>query len=97
MKKYISYGSLSKEEKKEAIKKFNKSKKGNELNPIYSRLLLEGAVSLLCAIAFVVYAIITNSAWWYYLIGGILFVFGIVLLVAQVSLKRKVVERMLNQ
>ena len=97
MKKYITYNSLNKEEKKDAIKKFNRTKKGAEVNKIYLRLIIEGIASILIGLGLIVYAIVKKESWIYYLFGGLLIVFGIFFLISEVKLKRKVIEDMLNK
>ena len=66
------------------------------INTIYFRLLIEGVVSVLVGVGLSVYAFATGASFWYYLIGIILIVFSVILFVAEFTLKRKVVERMLN-
>jgi len=65
MKKYIKYSSLSKEEKKEAKIKFDKTKKGSEVNKIYTRLIVEGLLCNAIGIGLIIYALIKHSKWIY--------------------------------
>ena len=97
MKKYITYKSLSKEERKKAINKFDKSKIGESSNKIYFRLIVESIISFATAIALTVYALIEKESWTYYAISACLAAFGLFLIIGEKILKRKNIEKMLNQ
>ena len=80
--------------KKEEIKKFKNTKRGNKVYPTLNKLMFDGILCFICAIFLIVTTIIFKDGVIFYIMAGILIVFGIYFMYTSHRLKRYEIARM---
>ena len=80
--------------KKEDLKEYKNTKRGNKVYPNLNRLFIDGICCFLCAIFLIVSTIITHDSYWFYIFAGILIIAGIFFVIISYKFKEKEIIRM---
>lgn len=91
------YSSLNKEEKKVIRDKFMKTNKAKEILPIFNRLIIEGIACLICGTLLVIFSLMTDTKWYYLVIGTTCLIAGFIFLIAQHYYRIKQYNMMMNK
>ena len=83
-----------KEFKKEDIQKFKNTKRGNKVYPTLSKLFIDGILCFLCSIILIITTILFKDGIIFYIMAGILLLFGIYFIYISNNLKRYEIARM---
>ena len=81
---------------KEKIKKFKNTKRGNKVYPTLNKLMIDGILCILCAIFLIVTTIIFKDGIYFYVLAGILVLFGIYFLYTSHRLKMHEITKMME-
>ena len=80
--------------KKDDIKAFKNTKRGNRIYPTLNKLLIDGILCLLCAIFIIVTTLIFKDGIFFYFLAAILVIFGIYCIYMSYNLKKKEINMM---
>ena len=80
--------------KKEDIKKFKNTKRGNKVYPALNKLFIDGILCFLCAIFTIITTIIFKDGIFFYILAVILILFGIYFIYTSFKLKNIEINRM---
>ena len=83
------YKELSKEAKKNLIKKYEMTKKGKSMSANLNRLVFEGIFCLFAFIVILIAMFVADLAWWYWFFTGLTLICGILFLVGQHLIRMK--------
>lgn len=80
------YQRLNKDEKRLAREKYYQTKVGAANKTRFIRLLICGLLCIIYSIVLVVDTIIEQKTYWYYILAGTMFIFGLVFLIGRAKL-----------
>ena len=80
--------------KKEDIKRFKNTKRGNKVYPTLNKLFIDGILCFLCAIFLIVTTIIFKDGVIFYIMAAILIGFGVYFVYTSIRLKRYEIYKM---
>ena len=91
------YKELANDSKKELRKKYENSKRGNELTKTLNRLFIEGVFLIICFFVIVGAIYIADLSKWYWVIAVITILFGIIFIVGQSIIRRQEYNKFFRQ
>ena len=82
--------------KKEDIKKYRNTKRGNKIYPTINKLLIDGILCFICSIFLIVATMILKDGVVFYFMAAILICFGIYFIYTSNKIKKLEINRMKN-
>jgi uncharacterized membrane protein HdeD (DUF308 family) len=80
--------------KKEDVKEFKNTKRGNKVYPTLNKLFIDGILCILCAIFLIVTTLIYKDGIFFYVIAGVLILLSIYFIATAQTLKKREINRM---
>lgn len=87
------YQRMSKEEKKKTREKYYATPEGFLNQKRFQRLLLCGILCLLYSVITSIDCFIKQDSYWYYVLSGIVAIFGLIFLIGRYKLKHKILNK----
>ena len=91
------YQTLTKEEKKEAAKKYYNTEQGKENKSRFTRLLIIGILCIIWGIVIIIDNLIQDGSIWEYVSAILVIIFGFVFLIGRIKIKNRNINNYLTK